>query len=180
MSRKSKKSRKPRKEAPEREAGQGPGKSPEAAGSPESTSRRHLIEAGVCMGAAAYAGAIGYPVYRYLVTPARRAKAAGAVTEVSIPLADLPQVGEAMMFRFGVRPTLLIHKSADEYVVLDAVCTHLGCTVQFQPEQDRIYCACHSGVYDPDTGANRAGPPPSPLKRYQVEVQDEAILVRRG
>lgn len=168
-----------------RKASPAPEKKATEVGVPEdqgefATSRRSLIEAGVCLGAAAYAGAIGYPVYRYLATPAKRASEAAAVTEVAIPKKDLPEVGQALMFRFGVRPTLLIRKQEAQFVALDAVCTHLGCTVQYQPEQSRIYCACHSGVYDPDTGANRAGPPPRPLRSYQVEVRDEDILVRRG
>ena len=49
---------------------------------------------------------------------------------------------------------MLIHHQDGSWVALSAVCTHLGCTVQYEPQANRIHCACHGGVYDPRTGAN--------------------------
>jgi Rieske Fe-S protein len=62
-------------------------------------------------------------------------------------------------------------------VALDAKCTHLGCTVQYEADKNRIYCACHGGVYDARTGANVSGPPPKPLKRYVVRPAPEGGVV---
>lgn len=129
---------------------------------------------------ACYAGAVGYPIYRYLRTPAARAAELGAVSEVAIPAAELPTPGSALMFRFGVKPAMLIHHADGSMVCFDAVCTHLACTVEFQPEQNRIHCACHGGVYDMKTGANVAGPPPKPLNRFNVEVTDEQVVITRA
>lgn len=83
------------------------------------------------------------------------------------------------MFKFGTTPAMLIHHTDGSWVALGAVCTHLACTVSYEPEQSRIYCACHGGVYDPKTGQNVAGPPPKPLTRYSVEVQDGRIVVTK-
>jgi Rieske Fe-S protein len=46
-----------------------------------------------------------------------------------------------------------------------AICTHLNCTVCYQPGENRIYCACHEGYYDVD-GRVLAGPPPRPLQEF--------------
>jgi cytochrome b6-f complex iron-sulfur subunit len=142
--------------------------------------RDALIKIGVGGAAACYAAAVGYPVYRYLGTPVTRAHAQGEVTMVSIPEKDLPPAGAAAMFLFGARPAMLIHHAAGNWSAFDAVCTHLGCTVRFEPENRRIYCSCHGGTYDMDTGAVVAGPPPKGLKVYTTEVKDGSIVVSRA
>lgn len=146
----------------------------------ESVSRRAFTQAAVGGVGACYAAAIGYPVYRYLATPAREAASLAAVSEVALSRADVPAAGSALMFRFGSKPAMLIHHADGSMVCFDAICTHLACTVQYQPEEGRIYCACHGGEYDPHTGANVAGPPPKPLKPYTVEVSDETVIIRRA
>lgn len=143
-------------------------------------SRRTFVKAGVGLAGAFYTAAIGYPIYRYLATPAQRAAAMAAVTEVALPGGDELPAGSAMMFKFGFRPTMLIHHADDTWVCFDAVCTHLGCTVRFDVENGRIHCACHGGVYDMKTGANVAGPPPKPLRVYNVEVGDGEVVISRG
>jgi cytochrome b6-f complex iron-sulfur subunit len=142
--------------------------------------RRALLQAGIGLAGACYAAALGYPVYRYLASPAEEAEQLAKVTEVELPDAEDLAVGTALMFKFGIRPALLIHHADGEWTALDAKCTHLGCTVAYQPDQDRIYCACHGGVYDSRTGKNVSGPPPRPLTAYNVEVTDGKVIVSRA
>lgn len=146
----------------------------------EGLSRRAFVALGVSLVGCVYAGAIGYPVYRYLSTPARRAAGIAAVTQVELSGAEKLEPGSAMMFKFGTKPALLIHNKDGQWVAMDAVCTHLGCTVQYEPDLNRVHCACHGGVYDPVTGANVSGPPPRPLTQFKVEVGDGKITVFRG
>jgi cytochrome b6-f complex iron-sulfur subunit len=143
-------------------------------------SRRAFTQVAVGGVGACYAAAIGYPVYRYLATPAREAASLAAVSEVALPKAQLPEAGSALMFRFGTKPAMLIHHADGTMVCFNAICTHLACTVQYQPEEGRIYCACHGGQYDPHTGQNVAGPPPKPLTPYRVEVSDENVIIHRA
>lgn len=146
---------------------------------PEEQNRRTLLKIGVSSVGACYALAAGYPVYRYLATPSVRARAQGEVTSVSIPEKDLPPAGSATMFAFGARPAMLIHHADGAWVAFDAVCTHLGCTVQFEPQNQRIHCNCHGGTYDMHTGAVTGGPPPRALTAFHVEVKDGSVLVSR-
>jgi cytochrome b6-f complex iron-sulfur subunit len=127
-----------------------------------------------------YASAIGYPVYRYLASPTEKAMAEAAVTEISLPKANQLPVGSAMMFSFGAKPAMLIHHKDNSWVALDAVCTHLGCTVKYVPDRDVIHCYCHGGEYDATTGKNISGPPPRPLKKYVVKVSDGSVTVSRA
>ncbi len=152
----------------------------EASGSQcDCVARRAAMAAGVGVFGAGYAGAIGYPVYRYLSTPVRRAASAAAVTEVSLPEAASMEPGTATMFMFGTRTAILIRHEDEHYTAFDATCTHLGCTVKYEPENKRIFCACHGGVYDPETGDALAGPPPKGLTVYRVENRDGEIVVAR-
>lgn len=147
---------------------------------PEKSSRRTLLKTGVGLMGSCYAAAVGYPVYRYLATPSVRARAQGQVTVVSIPEKDLPGAGSATMFLFGSRPSLLIHYEDGHYASFDAVCTHMGCTVRFEPQNKRIFCPCHGGTYDMNTGEVVAGPPPRALKIYRVEVEGGNVVVSRA
>lgn len=146
----------------------------------DSSSRRSLIKIGVGAMSACYAAAVGYPVYRYLATPAERAQAEGQIKTVTLLAKDLPGAGTATMFLFGARPSLLIHHEDGSYSAFDAVCSHLGCTVRFEPQQKRIHCPCHGGVYDMNTGAVVSGPPPRGLRVYHVEVTNGNIVVSRA
>lgn len=141
--------------------------------------RRMFIRAGLGVVGVGYAAAVGYPLYLYLSSPARRAAVEAAVKEVELKDADRLEPGAALMFKFAGRPAILIHEKDGSWTALSAVCTHLGCTVQYEPDKDRIYCACHGGVYDPRTGANVSGPPPKPLKAYHVQAAEGKVIVSR-
>lgn len=144
----------------------------------EQTTRRAFLAVASVAGIG-YAAALAYPVYRYLASPVEQAASAAAVTEVTLKDAQKLPKGSALMFKFGSRPGVLIHHADDRWIALSAVCTHLGCTVQYEPELDRIHCACHGGVYNPYTGANVSGPPPKPLTLYKVAVGDAGVQISR-
>ena len=142
------------------------------------TRRAFLVAAGAA--GLCYAAALGYPIYRYLASPAEMAASASAVTEVTLKDAEKLAPGSVLMFRFGTAPAMLIHHLDGRWVALSAVCTHLGCTVQYEPPLNRIHCACHGGVYDPYTGANVSGPPPRPLRKFKVAVGEAGVEVSRA
>lgn len=147
--------------------------------SSDTTTRRSFLIAASAAGLC-YTAALGYPIYRYLASPAEMALNASAVTEVTLKDAEKLPAGSVLMFKFGSAPAMLIHHRDNTWVALTAVCTHLGCTVQYEPDQNRIHCACHGGVYDPQTGANVSGPPPKPLKLFKVAVNDAGVQVSRA
>ena len=132
---------------------------------------------GMCL---AYAAAVGYPIYRYLNSPVEKEAALSNVKDVSLSGADKLEKGSVLLFKFGPYPSMLIHHTDDTWVAFDAVCTHLGCTVQYHTDQDKIICACHGGVYDSKTGANISGPPPKPLTKFNVKVASGSVTDSRA
>ena len=145
----------------------------------ESMTRRVFLRSCMAVAGACYVAAVGYPVYKYLATAAEKAEAESAVKEVTLDDVEKLPIPSALMFKFGGRPALLIRHATDSWTALSAVCTHLGCTVQFYPEKQQISCACHGGVYDSTTGANISGPPPKPLTPYHVVVNQGKAVVSR-
>lgn len=57
-------------------------------------------------------------------------------------------------------------------MAFSAVCTHQGCTVA--ADGAGLRCPCHGSTYDL-TGANTAGPAPSPLPKVEVTVTDGQV-----
>ena len=47
-------------------------------------------------------------------------------------------------------------------VAFSQQCTHLSCAVVPQPEQNRLFCPCHEGAFDLQSGRPIAGPPNRP------------------
>ena len=50
-------------------------------------------------------------------------------------------------------------------------CTHQACSLsEGEMEGRNVVCPCHMGTFDVTTGAVVSGPPPVPLKTWQVET----------
>lgn len=146
----------------------------------EAVDRRVFIGAAIGGVGVCYLAAIGYPVYRYLASPVERAEAQAAVTEVTLPEAHKLPRKSALMFKFGPFTALLIHHEDGTWSAFNAKCTHLGCTVKYEPHNDRIFCECHGGIYNAKSGANIGGPPPRPLQVYQVKVSETGVVVSKS
>ena len=95
-----------------------------------------------------------------------KAQPAGRV----IAAASAVPVGSAVGFHDnGNAPAWLVHEQNGDFRAFSAVCTHAGCTVEFDPNGGFV-CPCHGGQYSAETGAVVAGPPPAPLSRIPVTV----------
>jgi cytochrome b6-f complex iron-sulfur subunit len=116
-----------------------------------------------------------YPVVRYLLPPEQ--------AEAILRSVRAAKVGELApnsfkIFKFGGSPGILIDTQEGQLVALSAVCTHLTCTVRYEPDTGTIHCPCHNGRFDL-AGHVISGPPPAPLEVYTVEVVGEDIFVSK-
>ena len=66
-----------------------------------------------------------------------------------------------------------------EYVAMSNICTHLGCRVRWIADQQQFFCPCHNAAFDKE-GEVVDGPPPRPLDRYEVKVEDDQLYVLGG
>lgn len=63
-----------------------------------------------------------------------------------------------------------------DFVAMSNICTHLGCRVRWISDQQQFFCPCHNAAFD-KSGEVVDGPPPRPLDRYEVKVEDDQIFV---
>jgi nitrite reductase/ring-hydroxylating ferredoxin subunit len=105
----------------------------------------------------------------------RRRRGQAALTRVA-SVDDVP-VGGAITFTYPGEhdDCLLMRPAPGVLVAYSQKCTHLSCAVLPQPEQGRIFCPCHEGVFDIATGRPLAGPARRPLTRVIVEMRGSEI-----
>ena len=88
------------------------------------------------------------------------------------------EVGQSIRYRGPSGETINITRmgrdgGADDFIALSSTCPHLGCQVRWEAQNDRFFCPCHNGVFDPN-GVATAGPPGEAgqsLPRYELEVR---------
>jgi Rieske Fe-S protein len=90
---------------------------------------------------------------------------------------ELPP-GKAKMVLYGQIPVLLLRPAEGDgsLKVFVATCTHLNCTVTYQADKNRIYCACHNGSYGTD-GRVLSGPPPRPLREFYTKLAGGKLII---
>jgi nitrite reductase/ring-hydroxylating ferredoxin subunit len=133
------------------------------------------MAAGLIGGYGGFAAVAG----RYLY-PARRADLLWQfVAEV-----DGIAVGEAIRYRGPSGETINIARrarngDADDFIALSSTCPHLGCQVRWEGPNNRFFCPCHNGVFDP-SGKAIAGPPGEAgqsLPRYALRVEGGVLHI---
>jgi Rieske Fe-S protein len=138
-------------------------------------SRRTVLDRLLGAWAAGVVGSILYPVARYLVPP-DVPEAATATVSGGNAASLAPNSGRIVPF--GSAPVLLVRTPAGELRAFSATCTHLDCTVQYRPDLEHVWCACHNGHYDLE-GRNIAGPPPRPLTPFDINLNGDEIVISR-
>lgn len=67
----------------------------------------------------------------------------------------------------------------DNFIALSSVCPHLGCQVHWESQNDRFFCPCHNGVFDPQ-GNPVEGPPAKAgqaLVRFRLKIDNGLLFV---
>ena len=135
------------------------------------SSRRTFL--GICLGGlgAIAAAAVSWPLFRYLA-PRSGGENAGKVV---IPETDIRE-GEAKFFEYAGSSAVMVRKRGGDLVAFSAVCTHLGCIVQWEKDKQDFLCPCHAGRFSVDGGVID-GPPPKALKKLPFAVAGGNITV---
>lgn len=137
----------------------------------DTQNRRTFI--GTCLtgAAAAATAAVIYPVYRYLAPREGTFRA----EKVSFPAADIPE-GEAKFFEYAGSSAVVVRTKEGTLIALSAVCTHLGCIVQWEKDKQDFLCPCHAGRYTAG-GTVLSGPPPRPLPKLPITQAEGKIII---
>ena len=79
--------------------------------------------------------------------------------------------------KFQQKYRIWVDRTPDRIFVIYARCTHLGCTPDWKPAENKFKCPCHGSGYDSE-GVNFEGPAPRPMDRANVSIApDGQILV---
>jgi cytochrome b6-f complex iron-sulfur subunit len=90
-------------------------------------------------------------------------------------------IGYPSDFGFGVDTKfqnahrIWVVRNTEGIFVISAICTHLGCTPDWKPSENKFKCPCHGSGYDPE-GVNFEGPAPRPMDRAHVELSPEGQI----
>jgi cytochrome b6-f complex iron-sulfur subunit len=69
-----------------------------------------------------------------------------------------------------------VDRTPDRLFVIYARCTHLGCTPDWKPAENKFKCPCHGSGYDSE-GINFEGPAPRPMDRAHIELAPDGQII---
>jgi quinol---cytochrome c reductase iron-sulfur subunit, bacillus type len=151
--------------------------------------RRNFLKTAIFAISGLITTVLALPAIVYIVGPALSKNKAqewlglGAVSKV--------EIGEPTLFKFNVQvktgwitdeheiSVYVYTENGRDYVALSNVCTHLGCRVRWIQDKEEFFCPCHNGVFDKE-GNVVSGPPPRPLDRYEIKVENDQIYIKGG
>ena len=93
---------------------------------------------------------------------------------VQVPLSDLPAGGRIVVV--WQRQPVEILRTGDAVRARSLICTHFGCIVKWDEEQDAYLCPCHEGRFDRD-GRVVGGPPTASLTEIPVAISGDVAVV---
>ena len=143
-----------------------------------SCTRRTLLGGfGACAALAAARGATGCTPGSNLAT----ADVVGCGSALCINLGDtnnapLTKVGGAMLVP-GMGDTLMVIRTTEtEVLAFDAICPHLGCTLDFNASKSLITCPCHGAEFN-EMGSAVAGPTTIALTQFAATLIGDTITI---
>jgi menaquinol-cytochrome c reductase iron-sulfur subunit len=155
----------------------------------DEVSRRTFLTAiTVAIGALISAG-LGIPAVAYIVGPALQR--AQDQEWISIGSTSKVELGTPTLFKATVErqtgwitdqqelSVYLLTEDGRNYVAMSNICTHLGCRVRWIDAQGQFFCPCHNAIFGKD-GSVIEGPPPRPLDRFDVKVEEGTIYILGG
>ncbi len=94
---------------------------------------------------------------------------------------DLTKVGGSIVGKASgyAHPIVIAQVSQGMFVALDAICTHMNCTVAYNALNLTLDCPCHGSTYDATgmVGAVLSGPAPLPLTKFAASSDGTTLTV---
>jgi Rieske Fe-S protein len=134
-----------------------------------------IVAGGVSTILASLAGLVGFAAVPRAASGTKRWRKVASTLDISdnepamVVLSSRHQDG---WYATEQQQVVFVDRDGDNYRVLSAVCTHLGCGVKWDGAAKQYKCPCHGGIYDRE-GKVLAGPPPRPLDRLNTRVNEQ-------
>ncbi|HEX9653828.1 MAG TPA: ubiquinol-cytochrome c reductase iron-sulfur subunit [bacterium] len=154
----------------------------------ESISRRGFLKVAIAVLNGLIALVLAVPGLGFLLTPVfRKASSSwidlGAVDGFSANQprkATFKYISEAGYTRSEKTGFVWVVPDPDgenQVTVLSAVCSHTGCNVAWQPDEEKFVCPCHEGRYTL-RGEVVSGPPPRPLTKLPTRLENGKMFIQ--
>lgn len=131
----------------------------------------------------------GVPAVAYVVGPSLKKQQ--SQTWMRLGATSKVELGTPTLFTFTIQSqtgwivnaqevsVYVLSTDGRTYIAMSNICTHLGCHIRWITEQNHFFCPCHNGVFD-ISGNVVSGPPPRPLNRFDVKVDQGELFVLVG
>jgi menaquinol-cytochrome c reductase iron-sulfur subunit len=132
---------------------------------------------------------LGIPAFIYIISPTRRRDEnqdwiqLGPVSKVELDTPTLFKTTVTEQTGWIVNEqeisVYVLTENGRDFIAMSNVCTHLGCRVRWITEQEHFFCPCHNASFDKN-GDVASGPPPRPLDKFEVKVEDDQLFILGG
>jgi Rieske Fe-S protein len=89
---------------------------------------------------------------------------------------DLTAAGGAMLIDTANDTIMVIRISDSQVIALSAICTHAGCSMDYDASQQQLDCGCHGSRFS-TTGNVLRGPATRPVRVYTATLAGSTITV---
>lgn len=151
---------------------------------PEDTERRKFLGT---TASAAMAGGLAAGYGTFAAVAGRFLYPAGDSERGWVFVTELGRMnpGQSLVFRMPNGATAAIARrgqkgDASDFIALSSTCPHLGCQVHWEGQNNRFFCPCHNGAFDP-SGKATAGPPAKAgqsLTPYPLKVEGGLLFIQ--
>jgi Rieske Fe-S protein len=143
----------------------------------DSPARRRFLRFLMSFSVVSTISIIAAPIVGFLIPP-KVQSAAGGGRVLAGSLTDIP-AGTGVVVAMGSKPVIVTNTEAG-VTAFSAVCTHLGCIVDFDPVVRQIVCPCHDGHFNASTGVVISGAPPRPLPPLATAIEADQVFLLPG
>jgi len=131
--------------------------------------RRNFIGKVIVGCCAAVGLELGYAGFKMMAT-----KPVGERKPVKLSLNQLP-VGSRTIVIYGGEKIEVV-RTKKGVRAMSMVCTHLGCLVIRQENENNYHCPCHDAYFD-ENGNVISGPPTQPLEEIPVTISGNTVTI---
>jgi Rieske Fe-S protein len=133
--------------------------------------------------------AMGIPAIAYIIGPALRRSE--QQEWLRLGSASKVELGVPTLFKARVQrqtgwivneeevTVYVLTENGRDFIAMSNICTHLGCRVRWIEGQSQFFCPCHNAAFERN-GDVASGPPPRPLDRFEIKVEDEQLFILGG
>lgn len=94
------------------------------------------------------------------------------------------KLGDSVTFQIPAGERVVVTRqgsagTVQDFIALSSTCPHLGCQVHWESQNQRFFCPCHNGTFNP-SGKATGGPPGEAgqsLPVYPLRIENSLLFI---